>query len=396
MTVRWGSIRGLLLVVVLAVSVHAFGQRVVAVGDVHGDADALAGILQLAGVIDANRHWCGGATIFVQAGDLLDRGDHDREVLELMMALEKEAPKSGGRVIALLGNHEFMNLVGDLRYVSPVSLSEYSAGNSDKVRSNAYQRYSAWAKERAKTVGVPPAPQQEAEWDAHHPVGFVEQREQFSPKGKYGRWLRQRPAVAQVGDLIFVHGGISPALEVTGVAELNERIRAELRRFDERSSDLERRGIVLPFFTLEEMINAAAAELKAGASDPQLHAELKDLVQYDRWYAYRDDGPLWFRGYSQWSEEEGAGPLTALLARYGAKHIIVGHSIQSDYRIRQRFGGQVFLIDTAISRHYSGGRPSALVIENGRFTALYADGPKILLDESRPQSPLPGSNPSPK
>ncbi len=386
MTLRSASIRGSLLVLVLAISVCAPGQRVVAVGDVHGDADALAGILQRSGVTDANRHWSGGSTVLVQVGDLLDRGDHGREVLDFMMALEKEAPRSGGRVIALLGNHEFMNLVGDLRYVTPAAFAEFSGGDSAKIRSKAYQRYCAWAKKRAQKVGYPREPEPEENWNAHHPLGFVEQREQFSAKGKYGRWLRQRPAVAQVGDVIFLHGGIDPALGVTGVAELNQHIQAEVRKFDELSSDLQARGIILPFFTFSEVLESAVAELKAGAPDPQLRARLEDLVDYSRWYSFRDDGPLWFRGYSQWTEEEGMARLSAMLARLGARHVVVGHTPQAEFRIRQRFGGRVFLIDTAITRYYAGGHPSALEIENGRFTAVYPDGRKTLLDPSLPQA----------
>jgi hypothetical protein len=386
MTLRSVSIRGSLLVLVLAVSVCASGQRVVAVGDVHGDAEGLAGILQRAGVIDANRHWSGGRTVFVQVGDLLDRGDHGREVLDLMMALEKESPKSGGRVIALLGNHEFMNLVGDLRYVTPAGFAEFSVRDSAKTRSKAYKRYRAWAKQRAKKVGYPQEPEPEEKWNARHPLGFVEQRKQFSAKGKYGRWLRKRPAVAQVGDVIFLHGGIDPALDVTGVAELNQRVQAEVQKFDELSSDLEARGIILPFFTFPEMLESAAAELKAGVSDPQLRTRLEYLVDYSRWYSYRDDGPLWFRGYSEWTEEEGMARLPAMLARFGARHLVVGHTPQPEYRIRQRFGGQVFLIDTAISRVYGGGHPSALEIESGRFIAIYPDGRRTLLDPSLPQA----------
>ena len=386
MGLRRLTIRGSLLVLLLAVPLCALGQRVVAVGDVHGDADALATILQRAGVTDANRHWSGGSTVLVQLGDMLDRGDHGREVLDLLMSLEKEAPKSGGRVIVLLGNHEVMNLTGDLRYETPAGFSEFSGLHPEKIRRNAYRKYYAWAEQGRKRVGDPAEPETEANWDARHPLGFVEQREQFSPHGKYGRWLRQRPALAQVGDVIFVHGGIDPALELTGVAELNERVRAELRKFDELSSDLEARGIILPFFTFQEILGIAATELKAGVRDAQLRARLQELIDIPRWYSIRPDGPLWFRGYSEWPEEEGTGRLTAMLARSAAKHLVVGHTVQPGYRIRQRFGGEVFLIDTGISRYYDGGHPSALEIENGRFTAIYPGERKTLLDRSHPQS----------
>lgn len=382
MTSGGRRVRGPVLAVVLSLCMHAAGQRVVAVGDVHGDPNALAGVLQRAGVTDDNRHWSGGSTVLVQVGDLVDRGDHSREVLDLMMALEKEAPKSGGRVIALLGNHEVMNLLGDLRYVTPAGFAEFAVQRSAHIRRDAYRRYYSWAKQHARRAGSAAEPQSEAEWNAHHPLGFVEQREQFSASGKYGRWLRQRPAVAQLGGVIFVHGGIDPGLEVTGVAELNERIRSELRTFDEIASDLEARGIILPFFTFQEMVEAAAAELKAGVSDPALRARLSYLVDYPRWYCMRPDGPLWFRGYSEWADDQDASALAAMLTRSGAQHVVVGHTVQPDHRIRQRFHGMVLLIDTGMSKAFAGDRASALQIENGTFTALYADRRNILLENS--------------
>lgn len=393
MTVWGRRVRGTVLALLLALSLQAAGQRVVAVGDIHGDPDALAVALQHTGVMDDNRHWSGGSTTLVQVGDLVDRGDHARDVLDLMMALEKEAPKSGGQVIALLGNHEFMNLVGDLRYVTPAGFAEYTVQRSARIRRNAYQHYYSWAKQRARQVGFPTEPLSEAEWNAQHPLGFVEQREQFSPGGKYGRWLRQRPAVAQVGDVIFLHGGLDPALDVTAVSDLNQRIRSELRRFDEIFSDLEARGIVLPFFTLQETVESAAAELKAGVSDPQLRARLTELLGYSRWYAFRPDGPLWFRGYSEWPDDHDPAPLATALARSGARHVVVGHTVQTGHRIRERFHGLVFLIDTGMSRFYAGGRPCALEISRGKFTAIYADGQKMLLEEPLP--PTPGAGPGP-
>lgn len=374
------DMRALVLALTLSVSLLAAGQRVVAVGDIHGDDDALATILRRAGVTDDNRHWAGGNTTLVQVGDLVDRGDHAREVLELMMALEKEAPKSGGRVIALMGNHEFMNLIGDLRYVTAAAFAEFAVSRSGRIRRDAYRHYYSWAKQRAKQVGFPAQPLSEAEWDAQHPLGFIEQREQFSRDGKYGRWLRQRPALAQIGDILFLHGGLDPALDITGVKELNERVRSELRSFDDVTSDLEARGILLPFLTFEEIAESAAAELKAGVTDPKLKAELEFLLGFRHWYGLRSDGPLWFRGYSQWPDDQDPAALTALLARDGVRHVVVGHTVQPQHLLRERFGGQVFLIDTGMSKFYVSGRPSALEMDNGRFTAIYPDERKVLFE----------------
>ena len=89
--------------------------RIVAIGDVHGDVDALVSILRKADVIDARNQWIGGKTVLVQLGDVLDRGLKGREVMDLYMALETQAPAGGGRVEFVLGNHEVMNFYSDLR-----------------------------------------------------------------------------------------------------------------------------------------------------------------------------------------------------------------------------------------------------------------------------------------
>ena len=60
------------------------GRRIVAIGDVHGAFDQLVGILQTAGLIDANRRWSGGTAILVQTGlpGLGGRGTIAPETLE--------------------------------------------------------------------------------------------------------------------------------------------------------------------------------------------------------------------------------------------------------------------------------------------------------------------------
>src|SRR2546421_10415005 len=107
----------LLLCILLAVVMPAAAPRVVAIGDIHGDFDAFAGILQRSQLVDPSLRWAGGNAILVQTGDVLDRGPKARAVMDLLMSLQRDAPKQGGRVIVLMGNHEAMNIYGDLRYV---------------------------------------------------------------------------------------------------------------------------------------------------------------------------------------------------------------------------------------------------------------------------------------
>jgi hypothetical protein len=137
-------------------------------------------------------------------GDLLDRGPKPREVMDLMMALEKEAPQAGGRVVSLLGNHEVMNIMGDLRYVAPENYASFADGKSEERQKAAYEEYVKWRGSHASLIAELPQPMEltEAEWMARHPLGFVEQRDALGPKGQYGAWLRGHDAVAEIDGLM--------------------------------------------------------------------------------------------------------------------------------------------------------------------------------------------------
>jgi hypothetical protein len=172
--------------------------RVVAVGDVHGDYDRFVQVLQSAGVVNKKRNWSGGKTHLVQLGDVPDRGPHTRKVLDLLMKLEKQARKAGGRVHPLIGNHEAMNAYGDLRYTTPEEFGEFRTIDSEELRQE------------------------------DKPLGFVEHRHAWGPDGKYGKWVRGNNAVVRIDDTLFVHGGISPKYVLTGAAAINGQVRAEL------------------------------------------------------------------------------------------------------------------------------------------------------------------------
>ncbi len=159
-------------------------ERVVAIGDVHGDVDALKEALRLAGLIDDKEHWSGGKAHLVQTGDIPDRGEQTRAAFELLMRLEGEALAAGGRVHALLGNHEVMNMLGDLRYVTPGELASFEGTNGH--------------------------------------------REAYGPQGRYGRWLRSHPAVVRINDTLFMHGGLAPSVPGKTLAEVNRWVRQDL------------------------------------------------------------------------------------------------------------------------------------------------------------------------
>ncbi|MEE8590284.1 MAG: metallophosphoesterase, partial [Spirochaetia bacterium] len=352
-------------------------SRVVAVGDVHGDLEALVAILQKAGIIDDQRRWSGGNATLVQTGDLLDRGVQDRKVMDLLMELEKQAPKGGGRLVALLGNHEMMNIMGDLRYVAPQVYSSFVDGTSEQRRQKAYEDYVKILRARAKALGKPTEITSEFEqrWMEKHPPGFLEYREALEPEGKYGRWLRKHPAITQFGDTLFLHGGIHPNLANLKVQEINQRIQDEIQAFDTYTQYMVREELILSFFTLDEIVSSAQEEVKRlEAEGGKQDRQLKEFLNFGSWLSTHPDGPLWFRGFAQWSEEEGAKQLPQLLKAYKVKRFVVGHSPQLPVRIQKRFQGGIFLIDTGmLSSYYRGGGASALEIKDGKITAIYPD-----------------------
>jgi hypothetical protein len=414
-----------LCLALLVSSAHAQAPaRLVAVGDVHGDYDAFVAILQKAGLIDAKLHWMGKNTTLVQTGDLLDRGSKCREVMDLLMALEVEAPLMGGRVITLLGNHEAMNIMGDLRYAEAM-YAEFVDKSSVKRRQAAFDDFLDWQKSHAGLGGMVTQAGQassaaEAAWYAAHPLGYVEQREAMSPSGSYGRWLRERPAVVKIGSTLFVHGGISADLKVGDELLLMnlkpeaiaEHVRTEVKAFDDAKQIFQQQKIILKTFNLFEIASAVHAELEIRSAelarkmakaakntsdfrtpDPfetekRRIKRLTDFLGFNTWFMVHSAGPLWYRGYATWNAAEGEAQVAKLLVGLGVSQIVVGHTPQPDGRIAARFDGKIFLIDTGmLSSYYNGGRASALEIVAGKFTAIYPDQSIVLYDPARTTAP---------
>lgn len=368
----------LLLAILFALAAGPAPPRIVAVGDVHGAYDAFVQILQKAGLIDATQNWVAGGAVLVQTGDVPDRGPKTREVMDLLMKLEQQAPKQGSRVYALLGNHEVMNLMGDLRYVSAEEYAGFADSNSVKGRQHAYRQYVEW-KKKDGAGGLPPEP--EEDWNKTHPPGFLEHRDAYSLDGKYGKWLRSHQTLIELNGILFMHGGLSPEFAKNKINTINDRILGEIKLFDRCKKFLLTRERILPFFTLEEMVGVARREaetLKAkrplSEQDQEVLQLLEAFLSFGGWWSVHPNGPLWFRGFAQWTEEEGPAKIDQIVAASGARQFVVGHTPQEDGWIHQRFGARVFLIDTGmLSGYYANGRVSALEIQGGTFTAIYSD-----------------------
>jgi hypothetical protein len=351
--------------------------RLIAIGDVHGSLDGLVAILRSARLIDGQQRWIGGRARLVQTGDFTDRGAQVREVMELLMRLETEARRDGGRVEVLFGNHEGMNVLRDLRDVSPEAYKAFADKDSERRRARAFQTHNTLAARTGPELN-------RNEWLREHPPGLIEYVEALGPDGRYGRWLRARKVVAKIDDSIFMHAGI-PLLSDASLDDINRTAAAEVRAFDEVVAALQRTELIAPTSVLQDVVNAAIGELNRIGTlirdkqelPPEVTQEyvnrLNRITTINTWSLVDPNGPLWFRGLATLGEE--AQPqVEALLKRLGAERFVVGHTTQQGGRIGKRFNERVYLIDTGmLSSYYKGGQPSALEIAQGRVTAVYAE-----------------------
>ena len=302
--------------------------RIVAIGDIHGDYERFVTLLRLTELIDANDDWIGAETHLVQTGDVPDRGPDSRKVMELLMKLEAQAEQASGRVHALIGNHEAMNMYGDIRYVHPGECASFINESSEAVQKSAYMQHvtDLYRKPRQVAEGLPNFNgAYRSEWEKENPLGHFEHREAVEPGGELGKWILSHNAVVKINDTLFVHGGIGPRYASLSIQRINKRVRGELK--DHRRL---RGGMVV-----------------------------------------NEQGPLWYRGLAVNGEESERRHLEALLRKHGVKRIVMGHTVTGG-AIVTRFDGRAIFIDVGISKAH-GGRLGALVIEGAEIHAVQED-----------------------
>ena len=183
--------------------------------------------------------------------------------------------------------------------------------------------------------------------------------------------------------------------------EIDRRVHQDLATVDADRKAFVAQGLILPFSDLRETLQAldeelavlAAAEAAGRAAaeksgktyaTPAQIAERRQayarFLDWSGWTINSSDGPLWFRGFADWSDADGDAQIPRLLSGVGLARVVVGHTIQQDARIHVRFGGTVFLIDTGMNTGYAPrGRGSALEIADGTATAIYPGEPRQVI-----------------
>lgn len=159
-------------------------DKIFILSDIEANFKAFRELLQVNKVIDEHFNWIFGEGHLVLTGDFFDRGNQLSEVLWLIYSLEEQAKAAKGYVHFILGNHEIMNLNGDLRYVHP--------------------KYYEHAKLLNRTY-----------------------LSLYDENTELGRWLRTKNIIEKVGPILFMHGGASRYLNYMAASldEINKMAR---------------------------------------------------------------------------------------------------------------------------------------------------------------------------
>jgi len=259
-------------------------KKIAALSDIHGQYDLAIKLLKNNKIIDEELNWSFDKGHLVITGDIFDRGDKVNELLWLIYKLENQAKNKGGRVHYLLGNHEYMILQKDLRYLTDkyILSSKLLDIDYDKLYSN-------------NTI--------------------------------LGRWLRSKPAIIKINNIVFTHAGVSEKfLEKYGVD------------IDSINSIMRKNNI----YTKEQ---------------------LKSTDYYDLYYGR--NSLIWYRGYFEKYFESFEAHLTDIdkvLKLLNAKTIVVGHTTQE--KIIPLFNNKIFGVDSGIKYGLDG---EILIIENKKF-----------------------------
>ncbi|HEX9706850.1 MAG TPA: metallophosphoesterase, partial [Steroidobacteraceae bacterium] len=279
--------------------------RVVVFADVHGAFPQLVSALREAKVIDDSLRWSGRDTHLVGLGDLLDRGPESRKAMDLLMRLEKEAQQAGGAVHVLLGNHEVMNIVGDLRYVTAAEYSAFAGPEDAALREQVWQR-----------VLLQDPAALRADFDSAFPSGYFAHRQAFSPAGQYGRWLSSKPFLITINGTAFVHAGLPEMVTRLGLEETNRNLHAQLDDYLRVWQLIETELNLVRPIGFQERAEAVGA---AGALE---HS--KTLTELRDKELFSPTGPTWYRGQALCYAFAEAANLEAALAKLDVKRVVEG------------------------------------------------------------------------
>lgn len=250
-------------------------KKFIAFSDIHGNFDLFVTLLLQYKVVDQNLNWNFNTNHLIINGDVFDRGDKVTEIFWLIYKLEKQAEKQGGKVHFVLGNHELMVLNRDFRYVNDKYIK------TSKIFRTTYDQF-------------------------------------FAENTVLGRWLRSKPIMFSINDILFTHAGIS-------------------QEFVKRKFTIE--GVNKKFLDLDYHLP-------------------KDS---DQLFLEGTNGPFWYRGYFK-DKNFNEYKLDRILKYFNKNYLVIGHTTLPN--ILSLYSGKLICIDSGIKNGEYG---EVLIYENNEF-----------------------------
>lgn len=303
------------------------------ISDIHGEYNTYKELLIAMGIIDNDLHWKFGNGHLVVLGDIFDKGNMVTEVLWHLFGLEKQAAEAGGMVHVLLGNHEMMVLAENLIYIN----------------------------EKYKRV---------------EEISDTKYFDLYPRNSVLGNWLRSKPVVITINDIIFVHAGISPDLvqKRFTLMEVNKLFSEKIigKVLTEKDKTKEQMLLGQNNDPDWDRANSTGTDFGRRSSNITKGNELTaDNKIEELIFLTQSNGPVWYRGYftdKDFSERD----IDSILDFYDKKYIVVGHTTYEN--INTRFNNKIIGVDTGIENNQEG---VLLLYKNGSFYKVNIKGTRI-------------------
>lgn len=293
--------------------------RTIVIGDLHGDLEAFLSILSDRKLIDANANWIGQNINLILLGDYHDRGPDSRYLMDYFLQLKSEMIKDKSRLVSVIGNHELMTAMSDLRYVTESELESFSGFQSpigkQKLDNDLYEKKMQTAQETAtqafapvveledgRKVRVKLPPKKRSEVEGYVAAHFG--------NNKYTNFINNSEAMLKMNGNLFVHAGITEWVFQFSMKEVNKIVKSWMTFFQ------------------------------------GLSPKPDDSTQW----AIEESGPLWDRTMA--TNELDEDLVGEIVKKLGVKRIIVGHTPKE--KIETLYDGKVLTIDTGNSKFYNG------------------------------------------
>jgi hypothetical protein len=202
------------------------------------------------------------------------------------------------------------------------------------------------------------------------PPGQLGRRHAFGPEGDYSGWLLDQQVIIRINRYLFLHGGLTGEIARLGFEGIDRSVKGGVRRYWECREVLIESGKITVSDDFLRTMEIAEELLSGNASGEEAEAAacLRRILENP---GVARDGPLWYRGNSLEDQQVEGAQVSEVLELLDGEVMVIGHSITEEGRITSRFGGRVYRVDVGMA-YADGGDPQALIIDNGEIRVFNA------------------------